>query len=160
MSAPGCRFRPLALCFQQVPRPAAAGYSRSNREQPILRSTTALSTGSRRRNLQQPCSTRAGVTCRQSCRCRRQRRGLRCSSRHGTPALIVDLVPGKFRGTACQTAAHRRRCRRRHSQAGWRPAGLPRPVRTRRQSSPHGRRTPPATPRVRHRRSSYGSPSP
>ncbi len=37
MSAPGCRFRPLALCFQQVPRVAAAGYSRSNREQSISR---------------------------------------------------------------------------------------------------------------------------
>ena len=27
MSAPGCRFRPLALCFQQVPRVEASGYS-------------------------------------------------------------------------------------------------------------------------------------
>ena len=73
VSAPGCRFRPLALCFQQVPRVAATGYSRSNREQPISRSTAALLTGSRRSNLQQPCSTRAGVTCRPSSRCRRQR---------------------------------------------------------------------------------------
>ena len=69
LSAPGCRFRPLALSFQQVPRPAAAGYSRSNREQPILRSTAVFLAGSRSGNLQQPCSTRAGVTCHPSCRC-------------------------------------------------------------------------------------------
>lgn len=37
-------------------------------------STTTLSIGSRRGNLRQPCSTRAGVTCRHYCRCRRQRR--------------------------------------------------------------------------------------
>ena len=60
MSAPGCRFRVLTLCFQQVPRAEAAGYSRRNPEQSVLRSTAALSKGSRRRNLQQPCSTRAG----------------------------------------------------------------------------------------------------
>jgi hypothetical protein len=63
VSAPGCRFRPLALCFQQVPRVAAAGYSRSNREQPISQATFAFLAGYRRSNLQQPCSTRAGVTC-------------------------------------------------------------------------------------------------
>ena len=63
MSAPGCRFQHLAVCFQEVPRAEATGYSRSNRQQPILPSTATLSIGSRRRNLQQPCSTRAGVTC-------------------------------------------------------------------------------------------------
>jgi hypothetical protein len=63
VSAPGCRFRPLALCFQQVPQVEAAGYSHSNRQQSILPSTIAISKGSRRRNLQQLCSTRAGVTC-------------------------------------------------------------------------------------------------
>ena len=70
----GCWFRPLSLCFQQVPRAEAAGYSRSNRKQPLLPSTTVFSKSSRRRNLREPCSTRAGVTCRHSCRCRRQRR--------------------------------------------------------------------------------------
>ena len=64
VSAPGCWFRPLALCFQQVPRVAATGYSRSNREQPISRATSAFLAGYRRSNLRQPCSTRAGVTCR------------------------------------------------------------------------------------------------
>jgi len=69
VSAPGCRFQHLAVCFQEVPRAEATGYSRSNRQQPILPSTATLSIGSRRRNLQQPCSTRAGVTCHPSCRC-------------------------------------------------------------------------------------------
>ncbi len=69
VSAPGCWFRPLALCFQQVPRVAATGYSRSNREQPISRATSAFLAGYRRSNLRQPCSTRAGVTCHPSCRC-------------------------------------------------------------------------------------------
>lgn len=69
MNAPGCRFRPLALCFQQVPEAESVGYSRRNREQSNLRPTAVLSTGSRRRNLQQPCSTRTGVTCRPSIRC-------------------------------------------------------------------------------------------
>ena len=76
VSAPGCLFRPLALCFQQVPRVAATGYSRSNREQPISRATSAFLAGYRRSNHRQPCSTRAGVTCHHSCRCRRQRRSL------------------------------------------------------------------------------------
>ena len=63
MSAPGCRFQPLAVCFQEVPRAEAAGYSRSNRHERILLSTVALSIGSRRRNLQQPRSNPRGVTC-------------------------------------------------------------------------------------------------
>ena len=74
VSAPGCRFQPLAVCFQEVPLAEAAGYSRSNRQQRILSSTVALSTGSRRRNLQQPRSNPRGVTCHPSSRCRRQRR--------------------------------------------------------------------------------------
>jgi hypothetical protein len=64
VSAPRCRFQPQAVCFQEVPRGEAAGYSGRNLQQPILPSTAALSTGSRRRNLGQLCSTRAGVTCR------------------------------------------------------------------------------------------------
>jgi hypothetical protein len=69
VSAPGCRFRPLALCFQQVPRPAAAGYSRSNREQSISRSTTVFLAGSRSGNLQQLRSNPPGVTCPHPTRC-------------------------------------------------------------------------------------------
>jgi hypothetical protein len=53
----------LALCFQQVPRTDAAGYSRSNRKPPILPSTALLSTGSRSGNFQQLRSNPAGVTC-------------------------------------------------------------------------------------------------
>ena len=64
VSAPGCRFQALVLCFQQVPRPTSAGYSRRNREQLLLPSTTVLSTGSRCGNLQQLCSNPPGVTCR------------------------------------------------------------------------------------------------
>lgn len=81
VSAPGCLFRPLALCFQQVPRVAATGYSRSNREQPISRATSAFLAGYRRSNLRQPCSTRAGVTCHAYFRCRRQRAS---PGRHGS----------------------------------------------------------------------------
>ena len=62
VSAPKCQFRALALCFQQVPGRAAGRYSRSNRDQSISRSTTMFLAGSRSRNRQQPCSTRAGVT--------------------------------------------------------------------------------------------------
>jgi hypothetical protein len=96
VSAPGCRFQTLALCFQQVPRAPAAGYSRSNREQPILRSTTVFLAGSRRGNLQQLCSTRAGVTCHPSSRCRRQR-------------FSLGWLAHALRG--CQRAdTHTRRC--------------------------------------------------
>jgi len=59
-----CRFWSVAVCFQEVPRVEAAGYSRSNPQQRILQSTSAISIGSRRRNPQKPYSTRAGVTCR------------------------------------------------------------------------------------------------
>ena len=65
-SALGCRVPPFHLspcAFKRFPDRAAAGYSGSNREESILRSTTVFVAGSRSGNLQQPCSNPRGVTC-------------------------------------------------------------------------------------------------
>ena len=99
------------LCFQQVPRAVAAGYSCSNREQSILRSTTLLLTGSRRSNLRQPCSNPRGVLCPPYNRCRRQR-GL-CSGQHSVYMEATDgkaAPEGGLRIPTCLTVSWERPC--------------------------------------------------
>jgi len=103
VSALGCRFRPLTLFFQQVPRVAAAGYSRSNREQPMLRSTTVLLAGSRSRNLRQLRSNPRGVTCHPFSRCRRQRRS--SDARPDTELRLDDLTGGYRRIQVARSGA-------------------------------------------------------